>query len=167
LIYTDGHFKVGDRIQVRSERGHIDGVVTDIGLRTSTVKTRYEGRYVNIPNSFLTDRDVVNVETEKGRQLFAVYKLAHDTTADEIKKFIAMLKDSVKSTAGTKETVVAGLIAVSEIALDVMLLYWVHDDSSNVKTRTEVNLKIIEGMTRENIKFSDRTMITYNKDVQY
>ena len=167
LIYTDGHFKVGDRIQVRSDRGHIDGVVTDIGLRTSTVKTRYEGRYVNIPNSYLTDRDVVNVETEKGRQLFAVYKLAHDTTADEIKKFIKMLEDAVKSTAGTKEMVVTGLIAVSEIALDVMLLYWVNDDASNVKTRTEVNLKIIEGMADENIKFSDRTMITYNKDVQY
>ena len=42
LIYTDGHFKVGDRIQLRSERADIDGIVTDIGLRTSTVKTRSE-----------------------------------------------------------------------------------------------------------------------------
>lgn len=167
LIYTDGHFKVGDRIQVQTDRGNVDGIVTDIGLRTSTVRTRYEGRYVNIPNSYLTDRDVVNVETEKGRQMFAVYKLAHNTTAEEIKKFITMIEDAVKSTAGTKELVVTGLIAVSDVALDVMLLYWVEGDASNVKTRTAINLKILEGMADENIKFSDRTMITYNKDVQY
>lgn len=167
LVYTDGHFKVGDRIQFRGERGHIDGVVQDIGLRTTTVKTRYEGRYVNIPNSFLTDREVVNVESEKGRQLFAVYKLAHDTTPEQIRTFLQLLEDAVKSTPGTSELVVTGLIAVSEIALDVMLLYWVDDESSKVGTRTEINLKILEGMNKENIKFSDRTMITYNKDVQY
>ena len=167
LIYTDGHFKVGDRIQIRSQRGDIDGIVTDIGLRTSTVKTRYEGRYVNIPNSFLTDRDVVNVDSENGRQMFAVYKLTHDTTAEKIKKFIQMIEDAVKTTAGTKETVVSGLIAVSEIALDVMLLYWIDDDASKVKTRTEINLKILEGMASQNITFSDRTIITYNKDIQY
>ncbi|MCH7829795.1 MAG: mechanosensitive ion channel [Proteobacteria bacterium] len=167
LIYTDGHFKVGDRIQLRSERADIDGIVTDIGLRTSTVKTRYEGRYVNIPNSFLTNRDVVNVETENGRQLFAVYKLTHDTTAEEIQNFIKMIGDAVKTTAGTKETVVTGLIAVSEIALDVMLLYWIDDDASKIKTRTEINLKILEGMASQDITFSDRTIITYNKDIQY
>ncbi len=167
LIYTDAHFKVGDRIQFRGERGDVDGVVKDIGLRATTVKTRYEGRYVNTPNSFLTDRDVVNVDKENGRQLFAVYKLAHHTTAAEIRKFIQMIEDAVKTTAGTKETVVTGLIAVSEIALDVMLLYWVNDDASKVKTRTEINLKILEGMASANIEFSDRTIITYNKDVQY
>jgi len=167
LVYTDGHFKVGDRIQFQGERGHVDGVVKDIGLRSTTVKTRYEGRYVNIPNSFLTDRDVVNVESESGRQLFAVYKLAHDTTSDQIRKFIELIEDAVKSTDGTKELVVTGLIAVSDIALDVMLLYWVEDDISKVKARTEINLKILDAMASQNISFSDRTMITYNKDVQY
>ena len=167
LIYADGHFKVSDRIQIRGERGDIDGVVKDIGVRTTTVKTRYEGRYVNIPNSFLTDRDVVNVDTENGRQLFAVYKLAHDTTPEKIKNFIQMIEDAVKTTAGTRDIVVAGLISVSEIALDVMLLYWIDDDVSKVNTRTEINLKILEGMASEDIKFTDRTMITYNKDVQY
>ncbi len=167
LIYTDGHFKVGDRIQFRGERGLIDGEVKDIGLRTTSVKTRYEGRYVNIPNSFLTDRDVVNVETENGRQLFAVYKLAHNTTPEKIRKFIKLLEDAVKSTPGTKEAVVTGLIAVSEIALDVMLLYWVESDISKVKTRTEINLKILDAMASEDIEFSDRTIVTYNKDIQY
>jgi len=167
LIYTDGHFKIGDRIQVRGQWGEVDGVVTDIGLRTTTVKTRYEGRAVNIPNSFLTDRDVVNVESESGRQMFAVYKLAQDTPADKVTAFMSMIEDAVRTTPGTRESVVTGLLSVNDIGLDVMLLYWIDGDVSKLKTRTEINLKILEGMKRGEIRFSDRNMITYQKDIPY
>lgn len=167
LIYTDRHFKIGDRIQLRGQWGQVDGVVTDIGLRTTTVKTRYEGRHVNVPNSFLTDRDVVNVESESGRQMFAVYKLAQDTAPDKVRAFMSLIDDAVKTTAGTKETVVTGLLAVNDIGLDVMLLYWIDDNVSKLKSRTEINLKILEGMKSEEIRFSDRNMITYNKDIPY
>lgn len=167
LIYTDSHFKVGDRIQLRGQWGQVDGVVKDIGLRTTTVKTRYEGREVNIPNSFLTDRDVVNVESESGRQMFAVYKLARDTAPDKVRAFMSIIEDAVRTTAGTRETVVTGLLSVNDIGLDVMLLYWIDGDVSKLNTRTEINLKILEGMKSEQIQFSDRNMITYTKDIPY
>jgi MscS family membrane protein len=167
LIYTDGHFKIGDRIQLRGHWGEVDGVVTDIGLRTTTVRTRYEGRDVNIPNSYLTDRDVVNVETENGRQLFAIYKLAHDTVPEKVKTFIDILEDAVRSTAGTKEKIVTGLVTVNEIGLDVMLLYWIDDDVSKLHTRTEINLKILEGMNREDIHFAERSVIAYTKEIDF
>ncbi len=167
LIYTDSHFKVGDRIQVRGQWGEVDGVVMDIGLRTTTVRTRYEGRDVNVPNSFLTDRDVVNVESESGRQLFAVYKLANDTSPGKVRAFIAIVKDAVATTPGTREKVVTGLVAVNEVGLDVMLLYWIDADTSKLDTRTAINMKILEGMEREEIRFSDRNTITYTKEIPY
>jgi MscS family membrane protein len=167
LIYTDGHFKIGDRIQLQGHWGQVDGVVKDIGLRTTTVRTRYEGREVNIPNSFLTDRDVVNVESEGGRQMFAVYKLAHDTTPDKVRTFIQILEDAVRSTEGTREKVVTGLVTVNEIGLSVMLLYWIAGDYSKLKTRTEINLKILDGMNAEDIRFADKSLITYRHDIPY
>lgn len=167
LIYTDGHFKVGDRIQLRGHWGYVDGVVKDIGLRTTTVRTRYEGRDVNVPNSFLTDRDVVNVVSESGRQMFAVYKLATDTAPDKVRDFMALIKDAVTSTEGTKETVITGLLTVNDIGLDVMLLYWIDPEVSKLNTRTEINLKIIDGMNTQGIRFSDRNMITYQKEIPY
>jgi len=167
LIYTDSHFKIGDRIQVRGHWGYVDGVVTDIGLRTTTVKTRYEGREVNIPNSFLTDRDVVNVESENGRQMFAVYKLAKDTAPEKVRAFLSLIRDAVSSTEGTRENVITALLSVNDIGLDVMLLYWIEGEVSKLNTRTEINLKILEGMATEKIRFSDQNMITYQKDIPY
>ena len=137
------------------------------GIREFQEAKRTEALFDKVLCCQATNRDVVNVDTENGRQMFAVYKLAHDTTPEKIRKFIDSLEDAVKSTPGTKEMVVTGLIAVSEIALDVMLLYWVEGDMSKIKTRTEINLKILEAMAGEEIEFSDRTIVTYNKDIQY
>ncbi|MFY0686905.1 MAG: mechanosensitive ion channel [Cyclobacteriaceae bacterium] len=167
LIYTDHHIKVGDRIQVKGRWGRIDGVVQEIGMRTTRVKTRYEGRLVSIPNSMLTDQDLINVESEDGRQLFHVFKLAVDTIPEKVELMMEILKEAVKSTEGTKELVVVGLVKVSEISLDIMHLYWVENESSKVKTRNAINLKILRRMQEEDIKFTDRTMQHYNKDVEY
>lgn len=80
---------------------------------------------------------------------------------------MALIRDAVETTEGTRETIITGLVSVNDIGLDVMLLYWIDDDASKLNTRTEINLKILEGMKREEIRFSNRNMITYNKDIPY
>lgn len=55
FIYKDNHFKIGDRIKLEVRYGSIDGNVTRIGLRVTSVVSHYEGHEINITNSFLTD----------------------------------------------------------------------------------------------------------------
>ena len=167
IIYLDRHVKVGDRIQVKGTLQNIDGVVQEIGFRNTKVKTRYEGRIVNIPNMMLTTQDVVNVDSEDGRQLFAVYKLTPDTSADKVEKMIEILDQAVKSTEGTKELVVTGLVKVSEIGSEIMLLYWVEDEFSKVKTRNKINLKILRAAQEEQIQFTSNSQVRYNLDIEF
>jgi MscS family membrane protein len=58
-IFVDKPFKVGDRIQAK---GH-DGVVTAVGLRSTRIRSRYEGRTVTIPNAKVAGANIVNVES--------------------------------------------------------------------------------------------------------
>ena len=167
LVYTNNHLKMGDRIKVRGHWEEIDGDITKIGLRNTTIKTRYEGREVSIPNTFLTDRDVVNVGSESGRQLFMVYKLSQDTTPQKVRIFMTLLEDAVNTTAGTQETVHTALLSVNEIGLDIMLLYWIDSSSPKLKVRSEINFKILEGMESEGIQFSSRATMYYQKDAPY
>ncbi|MDH5609081.1 MAG: mechanosensitive ion channel family protein [Cyclobacteriaceae bacterium] len=167
LIYTEGHFKVGDRIQLQGTYQKIDGVVLEVGLRTTKLKTRYEGRTVSIPNSMFTSQEVINVDSEDGRQVFAIYKLAPSTPIDLLEETLKLLEAAVHGIAGTKDFVVTGIVKVSEISIDVMLLYWVQPDSSNVKTRTAVNLEILRILRENNIAFADRTAVRYNQDVEF
>lgn len=147
-IFIDKPFKLGDRIQVH---GH-DGVVTEIGLRSTRIRSRYEGRIINIPNMLVAKADIVNVDTENGRQMFAVYRLTPDMDDKHITVAMDLLKQIAKSDPDTLDKVVTGFIAITEYSRDIMLLYWIKPDASNLKTRTRINLEIIRQFQANDIK---------------
>ncbi|MCP4451663.1 MAG: mechanosensitive ion channel family protein [Planctomycetes bacterium] len=138
-IFIDKPFKVGDRIQAH---GH-DGVVTAVGLRSTRIKSRYQGRTITIPNSKVAGEDVVNVDSENGRQVFSVYRLTPEMDDTQITAAMDLLKHIAKSDPDTQDKVVTGFFAITEYSRDIMLLYWVDPDASNLKTRTRINLEII------------------------
>ena len=139
-IFLDKPFKVGDRIQTCG----YDGVVTEVGLRSTRIRTRYQGRIVAIPNLMIAAADIVNVETEKGRQVFAVYRLTPKMSSEQVSAAMDILKQIATDDSDTQEKVVSGFFAITEYSRDIMLLYWVKPDASNLKTRTRINLEIIK-----------------------
>jgi len=147
-IFIDKPFKVGDRIQVC---GH-DGVVTAVGLRSTKIRTRYQGRIVTIPNQQVAKADTVNVDTEHGRQMFAVYRLTPDMSDDKITLAMDILKRIAQSDPDTMEKVVTGFIAITEYSRDIMLLYWIKPDASKLETRTRINLEIIRQFKKNDIE---------------
>jgi len=147
-IFMDKPFKVGDRIQVRE----YDGVVTAVGLRSTRIKTRYEGRIVTIPNLLVAKDDVVNVTSENGRQIFSPYRLSPEMSDEQIVKAMEILKSIAEADPDTREKVVTGFYAITEYSRDIMLLYWVKPEASNLKTRTRINLEIIRQFKANNIE---------------
>ncbi len=147
-IFVDKPFKVGDRIQVR---GH-DGVVTAVGLRSTRIRTRYEGRIVTIPNLAVAEADVINVDSENGRQVFAVYRLTPEMDDKQIVLAMDLLKEIAASDPDTQEKVVTGFFAITEYSRDIMLLYWIKPEASNLKTRTRINLEIVRRFKENNVE---------------
>jgi len=147
-IFTDKPFKVGDRIQVHG----YDGVVTTVGLRSTRIRTRYEGRIVSIPNSMVAKADIVNVDSENGRQVFSAYRLTPDMNDQQIAAALELLKQIAQADPDTQEKVVSGFYAITEYSRDIMLLYWVKPDASNLKTRTRINLEIIRQFEAQQIE---------------
>ena len=147
-IFIDKPFKVGDRIQTCG----YDGVVTEVGLRSTRIRTRYQGRIVTVPNLMIAAADIVNVETEKGRQVFAVYRLTPKMSSEKVSAAMDILKQIATDDSDTQEKVVSGFFAITEYSRDIMLLYWVKPDASNLKTRTRINLEIIKQFEENKIE---------------
>jgi len=165
-IFLDRHINLGGRIQLHGASGDlIDGVVEDISLRRIKVRTRYEGRIVLVPNSMVANQDVVNVDSERSRQIFATYKLAPETSYEKIQLALKLLKDIAKGNENTDDLVVTGFIQVTEVSKDIMLLYWIKPEFSNIKTRTEINLEIVQRFEQNRIEFTDRIKYEYQKEV--
>lgn len=147
-IFLDKPFRVGNRIQVCG----YDGVVVGVGIRSTRIRTRYEGRIVTLPNLMVAAADIVNVETENGRQVFAVYRLTPDMDEKQVSSAMEILKQIANSDQDTAEKVVSGFFAITEYSRDIMLLYWVKPEASNLKTRTRINLEIIKQFKKNDIK---------------
>ncbi|HPD47939.1 MAG TPA: mechanosensitive ion channel family protein [Anaerohalosphaeraceae bacterium] len=147
-IFLDKPFKVGDRVQVCG----YDGVVTEVGLRSTRIRTRYEGRIVSIPNMAITEANIVNVDSEPARQVFAVYRLTPDMDEEQIELAMQLLRQIVEADSDTMEKVVTGFVAITEYSRDIMLLYWIKPEASNLKTRTRINLQIIKQFKKHNIE---------------
>ncbi len=159
-IFMDKPFRIGDRVQVEG----YDGVVTDIGLRSTKIRTRYEGRIVTIPNMRVARADIVNVDSENGRQIFAVYRLTPDMNDEQVQLAMEILKSCAKADEDTQEKVVTGFFAITEYSRDVMLLYWIKPDASNLKTRTRINLDIIRRFKENNLQLVKATPVHAKTD---
>jgi MscS family membrane protein len=147
-IFVDKPFKVGDRVRACG----YDGKVAEVGIRSTRIRTRYEGRIVTIPNQMIAQADIVNVETENGRQVFSVYRLTPDMDEKQVQLAMDVLKEIAESDADTLEKVVTGFFAITEYSRDIMLLYWVRPEASNLKTRTRINLEIIRRFKEHDIE---------------
>ena len=154
-IFVDKPFKVGDRVQVEG----YDGVVTEIGLRSTRIRTRYQGRIVTIPNMKVARADIVNVDSEMGRQMFAVYHLTPDMNVEQVMLAMEILKGCAEADEDTKDKVITGFFAITEYSRDVMLLYWIKPEASNLKTRTRINLEIIRKFKENNIQLVKATPV--------
>jgi MscS family membrane protein len=148
-IFFDKPFRVGDRVRVRG----YDGVVEAVGLRTTRIRTRYEGRIVALPNQAVAESEIVNVDSERGRQIFAVYRLTPQMEDEQIVLALDTLKNIAESDPDTQDKVVTGFLAITEYSRDIMLLYWIKPEASNLKTRTRINLEIVRQFREKDIQF--------------
>ena len=119
---------------------------------------------MTIPNMRVARADIVNVDSENGRQIFAVYRLTPDMNDEQVQLAMEILKSCAKAEEDTQEKVVTGFFAITEYSRDVMLLYWIKPDASNLKTRTRINLDIIRRFKENNLQLVKATPVHAKTD---
>ena len=82
-IFTDKPFGLKDRIKVAG----FDGTVTEIGMRSTRLKT-LQGRIVTIPNSSIANAPIENISSEPSRKVVTNLGLTYDM--DQVKVAEAM-----------------------------------------------------------------------------
>ncbi len=156
-IFVDKPFKVGERVQVSG----IDGVVLEIGTRSTRIRT-LEGRIVTIPNSQFTDNAVTNVSSEPTRKVCVDLGLTYDTTPEQIETAIQILRNIVSETDSVLDDHYAWFGSFGDFSLGVSLIYYIKKDSPLVDTQTEVNLKIMREFAKANLEMAFPTQTLYH-----
>ncbi len=158
-IFADRPFSMNDRIRIN---GH-DGVVQEIGLRSTRIETR-DGPIVSIPNSRFTGSAVENVSAGSGRRVILNLGLTYDTTAEQMEKGMEILGEVTAATEGVMDNVNISFSSYGDFAMVIRCAYFVDIDSSFRGVQSAVNMEVLKRFGAEGLDFAYPTQTLYNID---
>ena len=160
MIFLDKPFRIKDRIKVDG----FDGIVEEVGLRSTRLRT-LEGRIVTIPNSRFTDNSVTNVTSQPTLKVKLNLGLTYDTDENQMQKAIDILEDIVKDQEAITDDYAAGFNGFGDFSLNILFIYYVKPDSHWLDTQTLVNKEILRRFNKEGLEFAFPTQTILKKDI--
>jgi MscS family membrane protein len=160
MLLVDRPFTVGDWI--RSPDGHVEGVVEEIGFRSTKIRT-FEKTLVYVPNSRLADFIIDNIDRRPIRRVWITVGVTYQTTGARMREAVGQIRSMLSNHEGVDQGFyLVRFTDFGSSSLDIMVYYFanttVWDDYLAV--REDVNLRImgiLENLKME-IAFPTRTV---------
>jgi MscS family membrane protein len=148
-VFVDRPFKFNERIKIAG----YDGYITEMGLRTSRLRT-LENRTVIIPNSIFAANPIENVSAEPSVKVTQTIAVKRDNGIEKINQAIALLREiggtvpgtfsqSASQVPGAAGVAQAALVTVSGVSCQITYIYYVAKDADYYATVNAVNLEVL------------------------
>ncbi|MHB9291353.1 mechanosensitive ion channel family protein [Hollandina sp. SP2] len=137
-VFVDRPFAINDRIKIA---GH-DGVITDMGIRTSRLRT-LENRTVIIPNSIFASSPIENITAAPNTKVSQTLAIKTSSGIEKIEEALALLREIGSTLEGTDGNSSAGLTAVSGNTCQITFIFYIAKDADYMATLNGVNLAVL------------------------
>ncbi len=141
VIFADRPFRIGDFVEVNG----IEGVVEDIGIRSTRIRTLPRS-LVAIPNAVVANASIANWSKRTRRRAKAYIGLTYDTTSSQIEKIVNDIENMIKSRGDIYEDSLAVYFETfGDSSLNILCHY--HTKTTGwkdfLKVQQEINLAIM------------------------
>lgn len=158
VLFTDKPFSINERILTNG----FDGVVKEIGMRSTRIRAR-DGREVTLPNADIANNSIVNISSEPERKIVIDLGLTFDTTPDEMRKALELLKQITEQNPYVNEKkTVAMFNSFGEFSLNIRLMYYIIKGSDVFETMSDVNFEVLEKFKQNEIQFAFPTQTIHS-----
>jgi MscS family membrane protein len=141
-ILIDRPFRVGDWITFDGT----DGVVEEIGLRSSRIRT-FAKTLVSVPNQTLSNATVENHSLMPKRRVKMSVGVTYDATPGQMRELVAGVEALLKRHPGVdQEFMLVKFTEFGESSLDLFVYYFsgTTDWTEHLQVRQEINLAIMD-----------------------
>ncbi len=152
MILLDTPFKIGDWIQT----GKFEGVVEDIGFRSTKVRT-FAQALVSVPNSQLANDVIINWSKMGKRRITYNIGLKYDSSVEKIKTCVRKIKEMLENHPEIdKNTIFVYFNEFGESSLNIFLYFFTITTNWKryLEVREDVNLKIKEIVESTGLEFA-------------
>jgi MscS family membrane protein len=152
-ILADKSLKLDDWIKV----GDVEGVVEDIGLRTTKIRT-FEKSLITLPNQILANKPVENFSKRGIRRIKCRIGLTYSTPKHTIVKIVEDIKILLQSHSkiAQNETMLVRFDEFEASSLSVFVYTFTNTANWNeyLEIREDINLKIIDIVEKNESSFA-------------
>ncbi len=142
-ILADRALKIDDWIKV----GEVEGIVEDIGLRTTKVRT-FQKSLVTVPNQMIANNPIENFSRRNIRRIKARIGLVYSTTNEQIEAIVQDIRNMLQSHPGIakKATLLVNFDEFEDSSLSIFIYCFTNtaDWAKYLAIKEDINLKIIE-----------------------
>jgi len=150
----DKPFRVGERIVVK---GH-DGIVEEIGLRSTKLRTFDTNHLVSIPNDLMADSEIENIGKRNHIRRTSDLHIPLDTPLEKVERAIAIIRSVLENHQGM-ESELPPRVFFTEFnpdSFNIRFIYWFTppDPWQYYAFCEQVNLRIFRAFEEHEIQFA-------------
>ncbi|WP_298868573.1 mechanosensitive ion channel family protein [uncultured Gimesia sp.] len=161
MLMADKPFRVGERIVFNK----YDGVVEDIGLRSTRVRL-LTGNLVTIPNDELARFDIENITRRPHIRRTANIKIPLDTPRDKLEQCVELIRGALKDHEGMNPEFPPRVYfnEFNDDSFNIKIFYWYSPPEywDFLAFSEKMNLEIFQAFEKQGIQFSQPYRIVNN-----
>lgn len=152
VVFIDKPFQIGDWVVI----GGVEGIVEEVGFRTTRVRTFYDSR-VTVPNAKLTETAIDNYGARRWRRYVANLRLTYDTPPERVSGFCQGVRAIIQRLPGMRrDYALVEFNEYGESGLNIMLYCFMDapDWATELATRSALNLEIVKLAAELGVSFA-------------
>ena len=164
FILFDRPFKIGDRIIVEG----IDGIVEEIGMRSTRIRTLSK-TLAAIPNRTVASTKIDNLAEMTKRKVAQTIGVTYDTTAEQMERAVAEIKKLISENKDVdKDFILVRFTDFGDSSLNISIIYFTNttDYQKYLEIKEKINLDIMRKLAELglSIAFPSRTVYLVNEN---
>ncbi len=161
-LVLDKTFKVGDKVQLES--GEL-GVILDIGLRTTKLKT-YDNEVIYIPNGILANAKVKNyTQPDLSIRVNVHFGVVYGSDTEKVREVVLGAIKKIDPVLEDPEPAVL-FLKMSDFSLDFVARAWVREYKEAYSTQIKMTDEIYNALNKAKIGIPFPTRTIYTKAIE-
>lgn len=159
VVAVDQPFKIGEAVKI----GAHDGVVEDIGLRSTKLRTPAKNLVV-IPNKLVAAEPIVNNSRFTHRRVEQVISLTYDTSAEKMEAMVEAIREIILREEDVRPaSVMVFFRDLNASSLDIWMVYETKDADfqKQMRLRQRINLAIMRAVEERDLQFAYPTQTVH------
>jgi MscS family membrane protein len=163
-ILADKSMKIGEWIKV----GNIEGIVEDIGIRTTKIRT-FEKGLITVPNSYIANNPLENFSRRNVRRVKMKIGVVYSTSKENLQKIVEEIRNLINThpKVAKDQTIAIYFDEFGDSSLNIFIYFYTNTANwlEWFEIKEEIQYKIIDIVERNGSSFAFPSRSIYIEEI--